>query len=57
MKRLQNKIKVLRLKLNELRSDLFFQSMKLNEKKLFYASLKNLNDFEDILIINYIMKK
>lgn len=57
MKKLQNKIKTLRLKLQELRTDLFFQSLSKKEKEIFYNSLKLLNEFEDSLIINHIVKK
>jgi len=54
MKRLQNKIKALRIKLGEIRSDLFFQSLSKEEKTVFYNSLKLLNEFEDNLIINHL---
>lgn len=57
MKRLQAKIRTLRAKLQELRMDLFFQSLPEKERKIFYDALRKLNDFEDVLIINHIMKK
>lgn len=57
MKKLQNKIKALRIKLQELRHDLFFQSLPKKEKEKFYTSLKLLNEFEDFIIINHIIKK
>lgn len=57
MKKLQNKIKALRVKLQELRNDLFFQSLSKEEKEVFYNSLKLLSEFEDMLIINHIINK
>jgi hypothetical protein len=56
MKRLQNKIKRLRAGLQELRGDLFLQSLPKKEKEMFYNSLKLLGEFEDIIIIKYILK-
>jgi hypothetical protein len=56
MKRLQNNIKRLRAGLQELRGDLFLQSLPKKEKEMFYNSLKLLGEFEDIIIIKYILK-
>lgn len=57
MKRLQRKIKILRAKLKEIRTDLFFQSLTKEEKIMFFNSLKLLSEFEDILIIKYILNR
>ena len=56
MEKLQNKIKTLREKLQELRVDSSFQKLSQKDKKVFYDSLKKLNDFEDTLIIKYLIK-
>jgi len=57
MKRLQNKIRKLRLQMNDLRQDLFLQSLPTKHKKIYYTSLQKLNQFEDIIIINHILSK
>jgi len=57
MNRLQNKIKKLRAGLQKLRGYLFLQSLPKKEREKFYNALKELGEFEDLLIIKYILPK
>jgi len=56
MKRLQQKIRTLRGKLQEIRNDLFFQSLPKMQKEQYYEALRLISDVEDHIIINHIMK-
>lgn len=57
MKRLQTKIRTLRVKLQELRANPLLLNLRKEEKEVFYEALKKLGEFEDMLIINHIIKK
>lgn len=52
---LQKIIKKSRRQLQEVRFNEQFSTLQKKEKELFYNSLRLLNDFEDTIIINYIL--
>ena len=57
MKSLSNYIGKRLNELTEKRKDLFFQSLPEEMKTKFYNALRLLNEFQDDVIINYLIKK